>query len=311
MKLISKIGLLCAVVTVISSSCNSEKYTLEYKLAKGDVFEQSVSMDMSIIQSVGGDDTKMINLMSIETNYEVVDVKDDVYTMAFQYDSIKLETDMGIMRLFLNSNTSETIATVDNLSPMLKTMIGPRLELEMDKYGKVHSVGGYDVMLEDMMRSLDHKISMSNKEAMVDHIGQQLSEETLKSIFEQTSSYYPEKPVGQGDSWHRIMNATVGGGIGVSVDLKMTLKGVKDNIAIIEGEGVIETPEGGITQIIEEFKAKINLKGTQHGTIKIDMNTGLPVNVEITQNIEGVTEIPIMSMPMILTSKISMTTQKK
>ncbi|MDR2037896.1 MAG: DUF6263 family protein [Bacteroidales bacterium] len=302
---LSKIILLTITITTLFSACsNNEKYTLEYHLSKGDVFKQQMTMDMLLTQKMQGQEIKISTLMTMDIHYDVTDVQDDIYMMDMKFDGIKMDMDMGVMKMSFDSNTTETTATANNLSPMFKAIVGQSFQMTVNKKGKIQSISGFENMITAMISALDGGMDESTKQQIVAQFGQQFSDEKMKSMFEQISAYFPENQVAIGESWQADMMVN-NNQFNMNANMNMKLKEVKDQVAIVEIHGTISTPEGGISQQVQGMESNITMSGKQEGIVKIDMKTGFPVSNEITQDINGETSIMGMKIPMSIISKIT------
>jgi hypothetical protein len=175
----------------------------------------------------------------------------------------------------------------------------------MSKTGKVESVKGSEKFREAMFNSLDANIPEERRRQLVGQYGSNFSEESLKSTFEQTSNYFPDKPVKPGDSWN-FTTSMASSGLAINIDMKLTLKSIEGNVVTLDGEGTVSTPEG-YEQEMNGMKVKVNLKGTQTGEIKLDRNTGWIISSTITQSFGGEMEGMGMKIPISAKSTASVT----
>jgi hypothetical protein len=292
------------------AACSKEKYTLEYKLAKGETYKINVLTDLTMNQEMMDQDMKIAILMDMKMHYDVTDVQANLITMNLMYDAVSMDMDMdmgamGATKMSFNSNTEETVATSENMSAMFKAMTGIPVEMKISKQGKVESVSGFDKIFTTMLATFAEDVDEQVKIQTEEMLKQQFNNESAKSMFQQISAYFPEKPIGIGEDWKVSMDIKTGQ-FSLKSDMDMTLKSVEENIATLEVSGSISTPEDGIVQEIQGMETKTSMKGTQQGTIKIDINTGWPVNSEISQNLEGKTEVMGIKIPLTYVSKITM-----
>lgn len=287
---------------------NAKEYILEYNLSKGDSFKQNMITNVLTKQTIQGQEINISMKMDMDIRFDVTNVLNNTYTIQMKFDAISMDMDMGFTSMSFTSNTEKTIATENDLNPMLKAMTNQPFTMVMDRYGKVQSVNGYTDFIDAMLNSIDKDIDEETKEQMIAQFQAQFSDEAMKSMFEQMSAYYPGKPVKKKDSWTSDMSVSSGQFM-IDAKMNMILKKVKKNIAYIEFEGAVLTPEEGIVMEAQGMTVKTTMNGMQTGTMQIDLNTGFPIAQEVNQNIVGKTEVMGMEIPMIIISKSIVTSK--
>jgi hypothetical protein len=293
---------ICTSVLALMLACPVfSQITLQYNFKQGEIFKQNIEANTNLVQKVMGQEIKIGSVVNSKINYEVMDVKDENYTLKVTYKEFKMKTAApGVGDISVDSNTPEDIATLQNLGPMFKAMVDKPVEVVMTKTGKVKSIKGVEKLKEALQNSFDKNIPEDIKQQLIAQTGAQFFEESIKMLFEQNSSFFPDKPVNAGSTWNtktftRISNFTMNN------DMKMTLKNIENDEAVIEVEGTVSTPEG-YEQEINGMKAKLALKGTQKGLIKVNKNTGWATSSNIKQNFEGNMEVQGMQIPISVNS---------
>lgn len=286
--------LLFTSMTSLSFSGNGKTYKLEYNLKKNESYKQNTQVDMKISQQVMGQNIDVRSTIDIETTHFVKDIDRDLITMDFVYDRIRSVVDAGGINQEMDSDTETSMASPTNMGPLYKAMIGIPVSVIMTKKGNVQSIKGVEKLSEAMMNSLENIDLPIGKEQITSQFTQQFNEASIKQLLERTTAYFPDKDVSIGDSWNIVMD--MHDPYVLSVNMDMTLKEVEDNIAILEGKGDVSTPEGIISEE-QGIQVKVNLKGTQSGIIKIDMNTGWTVSAVIIQEMVGESEVMGMKVP--------------
>jgi hypothetical protein len=282
--------------------------TLQYNFKQGEIFKQNMEANMDLLQKVMGQEIKIGIVMNSKINYEVMGVKDENYTLKVTYKEFKMKTAVpGVGDISFDSNTPEDIATQQDLGPMFKAMVDKPIEVVMTKTGKIKSVKGVEKLKEAMSNSLDKNIPENMRQQLTAQSGAQFTEESLKAQFEQNSNFFPDKPVNTGDSWNVKTSLNVSN-FTMNSDMKVTLKNIENDEAVIEVEGTVSTPEG-YEQEINGMKAKLALKGTQKGLFKINRNTGWANSSNLAQSFEGNMEVQGMQIP-ISASSTTLTTDK-
>jgi hypothetical protein len=302
--LILKISALSLVLMLVLFSCGSkEKIVLEYNLKQGDILKQNMVMNVDLVQKMMGQEMKISLTMEMRMTFEVKECQDDNYTLEVKFKELKMNTGMG--NISFDSNTTEDVATIANMSPMFKAIVDKPFEIVMTKTGKAKSVKGLETLIDGMFNSFDESVPEDTRQQLIEQFGSQFSEESLKSQFEQYSGYFHGKPVGIGDSWNtKVSTAAVN--FAMDIDVKSTLKSIEDNAVNLDIDGTVSTPEG-YEQEVNGTKAKISLKGTQKGTFKMNKNTGWVISSDMTTAFNGEIVVGETKVPIYAVSKITVT----
>jgi hypothetical protein len=293
---------------LLSSCGNKEKITLQYNFKQGDILKQNVVANMDLVQKMMGQEVKMNLVMGTKMTFEVKESHDDSYTIEVKYKELKVETKIPGMNegtISFDSNTTEDVATETNLGPVFKVLIDKPFEIVMDKIGKVRSVKGLETFFETMLNTFSDDVPETFRQQIIGQFGSQFSEEAFKSQLEQSTGYFPNKPVSTGDSWKTKMQSTVSN-FAVDINMESTLKSVEDNVVNLNINGTVSTPES-YEQEVNGVKLKLSLNGAQKGTLKINKDTGWVISSDIMLNFSGEVETMGMKIPVYAASKITVT----
>ncbi|MDR0385312.1 MAG: DUF6263 family protein [Prevotellaceae bacterium] len=279
--------------------------TLKYNFKEGDTFRQNMITSMNMTQKIMDQEIKMDFSINTQMACRVKNVRDDSYTMEITHKAIIINMVGGNNSVTFDSNTPKDTATAQDVSPMLKAIVNKPVEIVVNSAGQVESGKGFDKLFEAMNNSLDKNISEQTKQQMTELIKPHLSEESFKNMFMQNSIFFPGKPVSTGDRWNAKTSIAVSN-FAVDVDMNMTLKSVDDSSAVIDVDGLASMPEN-FEQELNGTKAKVTLKGTHKGLVKIDKDTGRIISLNATQNLSGDIEITGMKIPItaILTKSVT------
>jgi hypothetical protein len=306
-----KIGTLSLVLMYILFSCgyNSDKITLQYNFKQGDTLKQNMVMSMDLVQKFRGEEIKISLVTNMKSTFEVKEVRGDSYAVEVKYKELKLEA--GIPGMDINipfdSNTTEDVATMTNFGPIFKALIDKPFEIVMNKLGKIESVKGLESFADAMMNSFSDSVPETTRQQIAGQFGSQFSEESFKLQFEQIAGYFPDKPIGTGDSWNVEMDTKVSN-FTVKINMKFTLKSIEDNVINLTIEGTSSTPKG-YEQEINGGKIKLALKGSQKGTMKVNKDTGWVISSDIMMNFTGEVETMDTKVPVYAASRITVTNE--
>lgn len=279
-------------------SSERKTYRLEYNLKKNQSYKQRMHMAMEISQEVMGQKIDITTDTRMETTYLVKKVSKDLITLDFMYDNIRsiTKTDAGGMKMEIDSDTprQDSVSSPLDLGAIYKAITGIPVSVNMTKKGKVQSVSGTDKWSEAILSTIDSHNQSAQAEQLTSQIARQFNETAIKQQIEQVSTYFPEKDVAIGDTWKTMME--VRNPYVVTSNMDMKLLEVDGNIATIEGNGVIFTPEEVITEE-QGIQVRMNLTGTQSSIIKLDLKTGWPVDGKVVIEMEGEGEAMGVKIP--------------
>ena len=274
------------LLLIFSFHCmGAEKYTLEYNFEKGKTYKQHVVSEMNMTMNAMGQDITMTMRSEMVINYDVIAQNKDVYDIRMTYQNIKM--DMSAPTPFSIDSNSPENSSDKGMGNAIKALMGVSLDVQLNKQGKVLSIQGIDKLVE--------KIDSTNNVQFKQMFTQLFSEKMIQQTIEQSSSYFPDKPVAIGDSWNNAIDISVNG-IDIVNKMTLTLKQVKDKVATVELTGVLSTPEGGSVMNIQGMDAKVSMNGEQTGTIQLNMKTGWLVLTEINQ--KSAQDIEVMGQTM-------------
>ena len=265
------------LLSVFSFRClGADKYTLELNLEKGKTYKQRSISDGKMSLNAMGQDIEMGSKTETFVHFNVIERNDDVYDIQMTYQKMKMSMD-GMMSFSIDSDSPD-----GSSAKALQSFIGVPIDIQLTKGGKVIAVKDADQIAK--------KINGVSDEQVKQMISQQLSESAIQATFNRTA-FLPAKPVAVGDKWDATLNVN-SNGVDIISKLDLTLKQVKDDIATIDFTGTLATPEGGAVMQIQGMEADVTVKGTQTGTVRLDLKTGWIISSEAIQ--KSTQEIVVM-----------------
>jgi hypothetical protein len=251
-------------------------------------------MTMDVMGQKMSADTKM----GMSIHYDVVGQQNDVYDIRMSYGRIVMS--MTAPAAFSINSASPETSSDRNMGDIFKALTEVPMDIQLNKKGKIISVQGIEKLTE--------KFNAMPNEQMRQMFSQQFTEATIRAAIEQTSSFFPDRPVAIGESWNVVMNVN-SSGINISNQMELTLRQVQNNIAIIDCKGTLSTSETGELSNVMGMDAKISAKGEQTGTIQMDMRTGWLNSGELNQKMLLNIEAMGQTIPQEIVSKTIVTAE--
>ena len=212
----------------------------------------------------------------------------------------------------IESNDGESIKIKASCEKMLLTIDYPGNQIEYDSEmkGSDSRFSALDNMIgKPFYLFLDSKGNIYKTEGFKELTDELMSDVFVKDLFTDSTlinslhmDIYPENPISVGTSWNKIthlnlMNAKL------QNNLNYTLEGTSEDIAWIN-------VMGDITGLLDNSYLKMDLKGTQSGTLETDLKSGLISDGNIQMDIEASIQSLDLVSPMKLSSETRISSRK-
>lgn len=255
--------------------------------APGDSFTFSMEMNRKIRQSIGGNEQMMEQSITMIWDYDVLskDENGDFHILA-RPSRIKSSQKVGMQVIEFDSDNPG--GYVDPSMAGFKAMIGAELRMTVAPSGKVLDLEGFEGIIDKVIEDL--KIPDSpQRNQIIKGLQNQFGDEAMRSSFEQITSFYPEKPVKIGDSWHNSLTLDVG--FPMVIESDYTLVSSDSGIADINVISAISSNPNSEGIDMGAFSLIYDIKGDQSGTIKMDEQSGLPLSSDMRQQFSGTVSV--------------------
>ena len=296
------------IVFVLLTSCQAQKEKLELNLTKGEIYNQKMVSNVTIIQTINGQLVNMKISINAEMTYKVADFQNSVYDMEVCYETL-------VMKMILPNGqmefSSEKNDGSDIFSTILGTMKNKPFFVKMTNTGKVIEVKNIDALFSDMFDKFP-QLSDVQRQQIREQIMQAYGEKAFKGNIEMCSAIFSDSPVSKGDKW--VINTQLEAGMSAKMETEYEFKGVADSYYHILGNSVIETADKDAYVESNGMPLQYDMAGTMSSDIKIDKETGWTMSAIINQSIKGTAyvkdnpQIPGgMPIPMTMNSKMTIT----
>lgn len=270
-----------SVIVIGLFSCNSgaggEAYTIKMRLKQGDSFDHNTKMNMDMNMGIAGQPINMKMGMNAAVKFDVMEPAGENNVLKLTYNSMNMTMDMGHkmpgqvnMDSIMNKNTQR--------------MIGKSVTIDLSPKNEIVAVTGFDSIM------LNEDTDAAGKKMME----QMFSKEQMNSLFGAMFSMYPNKPVKAGESWTAKTKVNMAN-IDMLINLKYTLVGVKNGVADIDLDGLIDGTgkmnQGGVS-------IDVTMKGSQKGMLTIKLDDGYLQNGAYKMDIKADMEMMGQKIPM-------------
>lgn len=293
---------------VLLTSCQAQKEKIELNLTKGEIYNQKMTSNVSILQTINGQQVSMKMSINAKMTYKVTDIQSAVYDMEVRYESLimKMSLPNGEMEFSSEKNDEKDI-----FSTILGTMKNKPFLVKMTNTGKVNEVKNIEAVFSNMFDKFP-QLSDVQKQQIQGQLMQAYGEKAFKGNIEMCSAIFTDTPVSKGDKW--TINTQLEAGMSAKMETVYELKDITDSYYQILGNSKIETADKDAYIESNGMPLKYDMTGTMTSDIKIDKKTGWTINAMINQSIKGAAYVKDnpqmpggMTIPMTMNNEMTIT----
>lgn len=292
------------ILLLLALSCGmiaTAQYDITYNLKKGGVYPQNQKVTSEQEQVINGMPQKTTTSIITETDYQVTDIKNDIYYIDLVTKKISniTKSQMGVDTLTSDGTSSNP------MNKLFENMIKYPIKITMDNKGEILSFDN-SKQLENLVDGID--MPEMQLAQIVDGMKEQMSAESQLLSYERISAILPKSKVKVGDTWEQTITVTSIGTFESVINYK--LDSVTDDYYMISASANLQTPQGSSTNLMG-MDAKFDLSGPSTASYKIDRKTGWIKTATIDQTLDGAVLIEkseMMPQEMKMTMKTKTTT---
>jgi len=283
----------------ISKTTNrvNQEIHLKFNLKPGNKYLFSSIVKQHITQEMIGQQVVTTQNMSSDYIYDVQSAQGGTTIINVTFSAIKMDTDVagGMQQLHYDSSNPE--AGTEELK-VISNLVGKSFLMHINEEGRVERVEGLD------------KIIGSVDAQRAEILKQSFGDSSMIQNMNQMINIYPNQTVNKGDVWTKSFSGPVAGMFQSTVTSDFALSDITGNSAMLAVNGQM-----GFSKLKNSGNpllqgAEFNLSGTQKGTLEVDIESGLPIQTILKQDISGSIEIQGMQIPMTIVSDIIITGKK-
>ncbi len=264
-------------------------YEMSLDLEEGATYTVTVENRQNINQQIQGQSIDMTQQQTFTYRYDVTEVADDgTMTVEATYERVAAEAESMGGSFSYDSADADTSAAASPQVHMLATLVGRQFTFRVRPTGEVFEVQGIGEMIDAMLAAMEAPNEQARAQ-MEEQLRSQFDEEALHSQIERSFAFYPEDPVQVGESW--TAQYTLEQMVPLWVGATYTLESVEDGIATVSVNSNANAVSDAEPMRMGQAEVDLDLNGTQTGTLRIDLSTGLPVEMQLTQDFSGDGEV--------------------
>jgi hypothetical protein len=184
----------------------------------------------------------------------------------------------------MGNKMQSAINTDSIMDASVQKVVGKSVVLELSPANEITAVKGFDSLMQNNAAD----------EASRQMIEKMFSKDQMSNLFGLMFSMYPNKPVKIGETWNAKTKANIAS-IDMMINIKYTLVGVKNGLADIDVDGIIDG-KGEMKQ--QGMAISIAMSGSQKGMLTIKMDDGYLQNGSYKMDIKAGMEMMGQKIPM-------------
>lgn len=258
------------LILALSTTVFAQKYKLELNLKKGAVYTQTMISSNKMIQTTNGKETNVDLSLIIKVKYKVIDIKDSIYDLDAQYETLSMNAKASSGNGFLTFSSTKKDNN-DLLSTALQDATNKPFRVKISKSGKLVDIQNIDSLLWKFLDEMtfDRDIEKLQTKAQFKNV---FGNKAFKNNLENATAIFPAYPVSIGEKW--TTNHVFSEGISAQSTTTYELKAKNCNSYIITGTMNLKSSDNDVYKAINGMEIKSNTIGSFIGTTKISKKTG-------------------------------------
>ena len=278
----------------------SAQVALKFNPEKGSKYDYNTTVVQKINMSVMGQNMETVLNVGILYDFVINDKTSEEVKTTVTYKEMSLNSQNPMMPMSYSSKTPKANPTEAEtaIGKFFSAMIDVPIGITFAPEGKVKGVSGFEKIADEITKAMGSNAAANG---MANMMKEQFSEEMMKQSMEQSFNVYPDKPVKIGDSWTKSASVPMKP-LDIKSEIVYTLKSIDKNNALVGIAADLKMDSSPNTA------ASMNLKGTQTGTMTIDLKSGIIKSSEVTLKLSGT--VANNPFEMDATSNLSITEKK-
>ncbi len=277
----SLLAITLIALLALLSACTPKQFKIQLHLKPGTTYHITSKIHQHFVQEFMGQKQDITQEMEIGYTWKVVDVDTNGNaTVEMTYDHIAISQKQG------KATNLQYDSAKDKKPPKefagLNLLVGKKFSVVFTPNGTVKKVIG----LDEMFKQMEKESGLQGEELKRYHqsLTQTLGEKTLKDQFASTFGPYGDTPRQVGSKWSS--DITLNSFFPITVHTEYTVKSLKGDQVAIEFQGTLASDPEQLYKL-PMFNAKYDIKGTQQGTMSLNLKDGIPTEASVNQHMEG------------------------
>ena len=288
MKIRNIVVALIFVVTMREISIGAgEEIDLRLKFVIGEKYLYSSEFTQKVTQYIHEEDQTILLKIEIDQLEEISNIDSSGnYLIEIIYDRIHVKQTYGQISSEYDSRDHNQY--VDPAMRSFAWMVGKKFQILLNPKGEVLEIIGADALIDSIIAVMDIPES-PQRESVINDIKGRFGAAALKQSIEQTTDYFPVGPVQVGNSWET--ESVLNYGFSMKFVSQYTLISVADGIGTISDSSLVTSVPEYSRLDFGDISSEYQISGTRTGMIKVDLDTGLAIEIESSSQFSGTMSI--------------------
>ena len=276
---------------------------LSFNPAKGETYLYRFTAEQSVKQAFMGQEMLVKTTLQWLIEMTIKEKSANEITMDYVYREVTMDVSSPMVSIKFDSNKPvEGLTGLEkSMALVLNSFVGNSMKVVFSPDGSVKSIAGAKEIMQEAQKNMPSADMASQQ--ILESYTQTFSDESMKSLFEQSFNIYPGKEVKAGDSWDKKYTLRPGR---MNSDVKntYTLKSVQNNNAVLDVTSTIVMKPG------MEMGMDGTISGTQNGEITLNAQTGMLTHSTTTQTLKGILSTQGIDVEMDMKSKATVARER-
>jgi Cu/Ag efflux protein CusF len=282
-------------MAALQSCKHGEPVNLKFNFQPGSKY-QYVTETQQAIKQVSQNMT-MNQSMTMSSTYEVSAADGSNKKITVMYDRLAIKTASPAMNVEYDSQ--DPARQNENLKYM-SSLLNKPFSMTVNEKGEILQLNGMKEMIDGIIDSTN-----PNMAGIKEQMNQTFNDTAIRSMMQQSFNIYPDKAITPGESWEKKFTLT--SIINMEMDNKYKLVSVNNGVAHLEVNSKITGKPGNNPAMAQ---MKIEMNGTQTGTMDVEVSSGLITDSKLKQSMKGKMSVMGMEIPMEISSDIHIAGKK-
>ncbi len=274
-------------------------YKLRLNPLAGTKYDYDVSNESEFKLDVDGKKVDNFNNAEARISYFIDKDSSGDLILHMQYTKIRLHSKTGDTES--NLDAANAAISTDPTERMLGFVKDAKITAVLSPVGEMRSLSGAREIVARFMDQFN-VVDAGARQAVQQKWNSMVDGDLIAGNMQQLFRIFPDSGVRIGDKW--MLNSTQKGEFAFKEKNEYRLTAIHDGIAHIESEGEITSDSSVISMM--GYQVAPDLKGKQHGSFQMEMNTGMLLSATITNSVEGTIQVQARDIPVTIESSVKM-----
>lgn len=273
------------MIVLSTGTVHSEQLRMELK--KGDRFQTVTKTEQTVVQQIGGQESRIANNTTVTMGFTVLARTDAELRIQMAFERIRFEQDTPMGRNIYDSSgdTQDTSPQLAQMAKIYGTLLNTPLTMIMDPVtGTQKRMDGWEQFVEAVVAEMGiqdqqqtEALSSLLKKSVQDQIMSNGSQGLFPPVF--------NRELAAGTTW--TDRQTVSLMADMDLETRYTVMGMEGNRVKLDVQSTLSTPENAAPVDMGMMKLRYQLNGTQNGTMTLDKQTGWVMESTIHHTLDG------------------------